>query len=47
MWVILKANGEAKITLYTDLQIYGQGTWSEPEDLSQGIDYQRRTKRSH
>jgi len=36
--VILKENGEAEITLYADMQFYGQGTWSAPEDLSQGID---------
>jgi hypothetical protein len=36
--VILKENGEAEITLYADMQLYGQGTWSAPEDLSQGID---------
>lgn len=36
--VILRENGKAEITLYTDVQLYGQGTWSAGEDLSQGID---------
>ena len=36
--VILKENGEAEITLYADLQLYGQGTWSAGEDQSEGID---------
>jgi len=36
--VILKENGEAEITLYADIQLYGQGTWKAGEDLSKGID---------
>lgn len=36
--VILRANGEAEFTVYTDMQLYGQGRWSGGKDLSQGID---------
>jgi hypothetical protein len=36
--VILKENGEAEFTLFTDLQIYAQGQWSVGADPSQGID---------
>jgi hypothetical protein len=36
--VVLKENGEAQFTLFTDMQIYGQGRWSAGQDLSQGID---------
>lgn len=36
--VVLKENGEAEFTLYTDLQIYAQGQWSTGADPSQGID---------
>ena len=36
--VILRANGEAEFTVYTDMQLYGQGRWSAGKDLSQGID---------
>ena len=36
--VILRENGEAEFTLYTDMQLYGQGRWSVGKDLSQGID---------
>ena len=36
--VILRENGEAEFTLYSDMQLYGQGRWSAGKDLSQGID---------
>jgi 2',3'-cyclic-nucleotide 2'-phosphodiesterase (5'-nucleotidase family) len=36
--VILRENGEAEFTLFTDMQLYGQGQWSAGKDLSQGID---------
>lgn len=36
--VILKENGEAEFTLFTDLQIHAQGQWSAGADPSQGID---------
>ena len=36
--VILRENGEAEFTLFTDMQLYGQGRWSAGKDLSQGID---------
>jgi hypothetical protein len=36
--VILKENGEAQITLYADMQLSGEATWSAGEDLTQGID---------
>jgi hypothetical protein len=36
--VVLKKNGEAEFTLFTDIQLYGQGQWSAGKDLSQGID---------
>ena len=36
--VVLKENGEAEFTLFTDMQLYGQGQWSAGKDLSQGID---------
>jgi hypothetical protein len=36
--VILKENGDAEFTLFTDMQLYGQGQWSVGKDLSQGID---------
>jgi len=36
--VILRENGEAEFTLFTDMQLYGQGQWSVAKDLSQGID---------
>ena len=36
--VILKENGEAEFTLFTDLQIHAQGEWSAAADPSQGID---------
>jgi hypothetical protein len=36
--VILRENGEAEFTLFTDIQLYGQGQWSAGKDLSQGID---------
>ena len=36
--VILRENGEAEFTLYTDMQLYGRGRWSAGKDLSQGID---------
>jgi len=36
--VILRENGEAEFTLYTDMQLYEQGRWSAGKDLSQGID---------
>lgn len=37
-WVVLRENGEAEFTLFTDIQLYGQGRWSAGKDLSQGID---------
>ena len=36
--VILRENGDAEFTLFTDIQLYGQGQWSAGKDLSQGID---------
>jgi len=36
--IILRENGEAEFTLFTDIQLYGQGQWSAGKDLSQGID---------
>jgi len=30
--VLLKANGDAQITLYSDIQISGQGKWSTTKD---------------
>jgi hypothetical protein len=36
--VILKENGEAELTFYTDLQLSAKGTWSVGKTLSQGID---------
>jgi hypothetical protein len=36
--VILKENGEAQLTFYTDLQLSAKGTWSVGKTLSQGID---------
>ena len=36
--VILRENGEAEFTIFTDMQLYGQGRWSVGKDLSQGID---------
>jgi hypothetical protein len=36
--VILRENGKAEITLYADMQLFGQGTWSMGDDLSKGID---------
>jgi hypothetical protein len=30
--VILKENGEARITLYSDVQLFAQGQWSATED---------------
>jgi len=36
--IILRENGEAEFTLFTDIQLYGQGQWSASKDLSQGID---------
>src|SRR6267142_3026447 len=36
--VILRENGEAEFTLFTDMQLYEQGRWSAGKDLSQGID---------
>ena len=36
--VILRENGEAELTLFTDMQLYGQGQWSAGKDLNQGID---------
>jgi len=35
--VILKENGEADLTFYTDLQLSAQGTWSIDESPGQGI----------
>lgn len=35
--VILKENGEANLTFYTDLQLSAQGTWSVGRYGSQGI----------
>ena len=36
--VILKENGDADFTFYTDLQLTGTGTWSVGKSLSDGID---------
>jgi len=36
--VILKENGEANFTFYTDLQLSGTGTWSAGKTLNDGID---------
>ena len=36
--VILRENGVAEITLYSDGQICGQGEWSEDAEMSNGID---------
>jgi len=36
--VILRENGDAEFTLFTDMQLYEQGRWSAGKDLSQGID---------
>jgi len=38
--VILRENGDAEFTLFTDMQLYEQGRWSVGKDLSQGIDLQ-------
>jgi hypothetical protein len=35
--VILKENGEADFTLYADLQLSAQGTWSMGKSLEEGI----------
>jgi hypothetical protein len=35
--VILKENGEADLTLYADLQLSAQGTWSIGKSLEEGI----------
>jgi hypothetical protein len=35
---VLKENGEAEFTLFTNLQIHAQGQWSAGADPSQGID---------
>lgn len=35
--VDLKANGQADITLFTDMQLIGQATWPVGKDVSQGI----------
>ena len=35
--VVLKEDGEARITLYTELQLYVMGRWSAGKDLSDGI----------
>jgi hypothetical protein len=35
--VILRENGDAEFTLFTDIQIYAQGQWSAGDDLSEGI----------
>jgi hypothetical protein len=36
--VVLRENGEAEFTLFTDIQLYAQGRWSAGDDLSEGID---------
>ena len=36
--VILKENGDADFTFYTDLQLNGTGTWSAGKSLNEGID---------
>jgi hypothetical protein len=33
----LKENGEADITIFTDLQLFAKGQWSAPADPSKGI----------
>ena len=35
--VVLRENSEAEFTLFTDMQLYGQGQWSAGDDLSEGI----------
>jgi len=35
--VDLKTNGQAEITLFTDMQLIGQATWPVGKDVSQGI----------
>jgi len=37
VYINLKENGEADITLFTDLQLFAKGQWSAPADLSKGI----------
>ena len=37
VYINLKENGEADITLFTDLQLLAKGQWSAPADPSKGI----------
>jgi len=37
VWVNLKENGEAEITLYTELQLFVKGQWSASDDRTKGI----------
>lgn len=37
VWVNLKENGEAEITLYTNLQLFVKGQWSASDDRTKGI----------
>jgi hypothetical protein len=37
VYINLKENGEADITLFTDLQLFAKGQWSAPADPSKGI----------
>jgi hypothetical protein len=38
--VILREDGEAQITIFTDLQLSAQGRWTVGDELSKGIDLQ-------
>ena len=37
VYINLKENGEADITIFTDLQLLAKGQWSAPADASKGI----------
>lgn len=37
VWVNLKLDGEAEITLYTNLQLFVKGQWSASDDRTKGI----------
>lgn len=37
VWVNLKEDGEAEITLYTELQLFAKGQWSASDNRAKGI----------
>ena len=37
VYINLKENGEANITLFTDLQLFAKGRWSTSDDQTKGI----------